>query len=106
MKWNTVFEAQTETTPLQTVIDTFKHNFPDFSLPLGLEDVFWTVYLTDEDIWSRFYTLSQIAILKGEELDKIKKQVFDTLRGEEVERNAAGEVALHGRTHLAWTSRV
>jgi beta-xylosidase len=75
-------------------------------LPLGLEDVFWTVYLTDEAIWSRYYTLSQIVVLKGEQLDKVKKQVVDALKVEDVERNAAGEVAVHGRTHLAWTSRV
>jgi hypothetical protein len=106
LDWRKVFEAQTETTPLQTVMDTFTHNFPDFSLPIGTEDVFWTVYLTDEAIWSRYYTLSQIAVLKGEQLVEVKRQVFEALKGEEVERNAAGEVALHGRTHLAWISRV
>jgi hypothetical protein len=88
------------------LIDTFTHNFPDFSLPLGIEEVSWTVYLNDEAIWSRYYTLSQIAMLKDEQLEELKKQVFAALKGEDVERNAAGEVALHGRTYLCFTSRV
>ena len=105
-EWQKVFDEQTETNPLQVVVDTVTSNLPDFSLPIGAEDVSWTVYLSDEAIWSRFFTLSQISVLKGEQLDGVKKQVFDALKGEGVERNAAGEVALHGRTHLAWTSRV
>ncbi|EPE29286.1 S-adenosyl-L-methionine-dependent methyltransferase [Glarea lozoyensis ATCC 20868] len=105
-EWKKVFEAQTETTPLQTLVDTFTHNFPDFSLPLGIEEVPWTVYLTDEAIWSRYYTLSQIAMLKGQKLEDVKKQVFAALKGEDVERNAAGEVALHARTYFCFTSRV
>lgn len=106
LQWQEVFEAQTKTTPLQTLIDTVKHDFADFSLPLGTEDVFWTVHLTDEAIWSRYHTLSQIAVLKGEKLKEVKQQVFEALKGEDVERNSDGEIALHGRTHLAWTSRV
>jgi hypothetical protein len=104
--WKKIFEEQTATTPVQTLVDTVNGNLPAFSLPLGTEDIFWTVYLTEEAIWSRFHTHSQIAVLEGEQLEGVKKQVFDALKEEGVERNAAGQVALHGRTHLVWTSRI
>ncbi|KAG9236887.1 methyltransferase [Amylocarpus encephaloides] len=104
--WKQAFEKQTETTPLQTLKDTFSSNFPDFSLPIGEEDIHWTVYLSDEAIWDRYRSLSMIANAKGERLEEVKKEVFEALKGDEVERNSAGEVTLHGRTHLVWTSRV
>ncbi|RDL34610.1 Uncharacterized protein BP5553_07738 [Venustampulla echinocandica] len=106
LAWKRVFENQQDTTPLQTLKDTFTHHLPLFSLPIGEEDVKWTVYLTDEAIWSRYSTLSQITNLKGARLEEVRRKVFEALKADDVERNAAGEVAVHGRTHLAWTSRV
>ncbi|EHL03316.1 putative Uncharacterized methyltransferase C25B8.09 [Glarea lozoyensis 74030] len=50
--------------------------------------------------------ICQIAMLKGQKLEDVKKQVFAALKGEDVERNAAGEVALHARTYFCFTSRV
>jgi hypothetical protein len=35
----------------------------------------------------------------------IRKEVFDALEEDGVERNARGEVAVHGMTYLAWASR-
>ncbi|TVY71263.1 putative methyltransferase-like, partial [Lachnellula suecica] len=106
-KWKQAFEKHQETTPLQALKDTFTHNMPVFSLPLGEEDVEWTIYLKDEAVWDRYSTLSQIANLQGSDrFMKVRKEVLDELKGEGVERNAAGEVAVHGRTHLVWTSRV
>lgn len=68
----------------------------------------WTVWLSDEAVWDRFSTLSQIANTEGdgEKFEDIKKQVFEALKVDGTERNDAGEVAVHGRTYLAWTSRV
>ncbi|CAG8955312.1 hypothetical protein HYFRA_00011294 [Hymenoscyphus fraxineus] len=106
LEWQMVFDSQTETSPLQALKDTFTHNTPDFSLPLGSEDVEWIVYLKDEDLWARFHSLSQVANLKGEKLDEVKKVFFESLKEDGVERNEAGEVTVHGRTHLAWTSRI
>lgn len=57
-KWKGVFEAQQDTTPLQTVVDTFTHRLPQFSLPLGEERVKWTVWLMEEGVWERYLTLS------------------------------------------------
>jgi hypothetical protein len=106
MQWTEVFEKQMDTTPLKTLKDTFTHNLPQFSLPLGNEDVKWTVYLTDNELWSRYSTLSQIANQEGEMKEEIRRTVFEALKDESTERNKKGEVAVHGVTHLAWTSRV
>lgn len=66
----------------------------------------WTVWLAEEAVWERYHTLSQISIMEGEELEKTKQMVFDAMKGDDVERNEKGEVALHGVTFFAWTSRV
>ncbi|KAI9745540.1 MAG: hypothetical protein M1818_001074 [Claussenomyces sp. TS43310] len=105
-KWKNVFEKQLDTTPLQTIRDTLTHHLPVFSLPLGEEDLTWTVWLSEEALWDRFSTLSQIAILEGAELESAKDIMAEALKGDDVERNERDEVAVHGRTHLAWTSRV
>jgi hypothetical protein len=101
-KWKNVFEAKKDTTQLQTLT----HRLPQFSLPLGEETVRWTVWLTEEGVWERYLTLSQIAVLKGAEREKVKKEVFEALKGEDVEKSENGQVALHGVTYFAWTSRV
>ena len=106
MEWKKVFENQQDSTPLQTLKDTFTHNFPAFSLPLGEDMIKWTVYLSDEGIWSRYSTLSQIANLATSRKDEVRTTVFDALKGEDVERNETGDIAVHGVTYLAWTSRV
>ena len=106
MVWKQVFENQLDTSPLQTLKDTFNHNYPSFSLPVGEDDVKWTVWLTDEGVWSRFSTLSQIANQTEDKRAEIRKEVLEALKGDGVERNSKGEVALHGVTHIVWTSRV
>jgi len=106
MVWKDVFDTQQDTTPLQTVKDQLTGNLPKFSLPLGEEDVEWTVWLDDEAVWKRYSTLSQIANLDAERKESVRKEVLAALKEERGERNEKGEVALHGRTHLAWTSRV
>jgi len=106
LKWKDIFEQQLDTTPLQTLRDTFSHKLPQFSLPLGEEDIKWTVWLTEEGLWDRYSTLSQIANLEAGEKEKVKTEVSEALRGSDVERNEKGEVALHGMTYFAWTSRI
>lgn len=106
MQWKKVFEKQQDSTPLQTLKDTFTHHLPTFSLPLGEDTIKWTVYLTEEGVWSRYSTLSQVANLKAARKEEVRKRVFDALRDSDVERNEHGEVAVHGVTYLAWTSRV
>ncbi len=105
-KWNDVFNAQQDTTPLNALVDTFTDRLPQFSLPLGDEIVKWTVWLTEEGVWERYLTLSQIAVLKGVEREKVRRKVLEALKGDDVERNENGQVALHGVTYFAWTSRI
>lgn len=107
LKWKQVFEKQQDSSPLQALADTFTHHMPKFSLPIGEESVDWVVYLTDEAVWDRYSTLSQISNLKGSgRYEEVRKEVFDSLKAEGVERNAAGEVASYGKTFIAWTSRI
>ena len=106
-KWKDVFEKDhTYTTPLQTIKDTLKQDLPDFSLPLGEETEEWTVWLTEQALWERYSTLSQIAVLEGEELKNTKETFTKALKDESVEKNDKGEIALHGVTYAVWTSRV
>jgi len=105
-KWKDVFEAQQNTTLLQTLADNFTHKLPQFSMPLREETVKWTVWLTEEGVWERYLTLSQISVLKGAERENVKRKVFEALNGDDVETNENGQVALHGVTYFAWTSRV
>jgi hypothetical protein len=106
MVWKGVFDAQQDTTPLQTIKDQLTGNLPKFSLPLGEEDIKWTVWLDDEAIWARFSTLSQVANLDTERKEKVHQEVVAALNEEGVERNESGKVALHGKTHMVWTSRI
>lgn len=106
MIWRQVFEKQQDTTPLQTLKDTFAQKLPLFSLPIGEDTVKWTVWLSDEGVWKRYSTLSQIANQEGEKKEQIQERVFKALKDPSTERNEKGEVAVHGVTYLAWTSRV
>jgi len=106
MVWKEVFEQQQDSTPVQMMRDTLTNHMPQLSLPLGEENIRWTVWLNDEAIWHRYSTLSQVAVLNENERSQVKEEVLNALQGEGTERNDRGEVALHGVTYLAWTSRI
>lgn len=106
LKWKDVFDEQQDTSPIQVLKDMVTHHMPTFSLPLGEESVFWNVWLSDEAIWSRFSTLSQISNLDEKRKEVIKSEVLAELRNKETERNEKGEAKVYGRTYMAWTSRV
>lgn len=99
MKWKEVFESQQEATLLHATC-------PKFSLPIGEDSVKWTVWLKDEDIWSRYSTLSQIANQTVEQKEKTRQRVMEALQDEDTKRNEIGEVAVHGVTYFVWTSRI
>jgi hypothetical protein len=42
---------------------------PLFAMPLGEETEEWTVWLTREELWDRYRTLGQVAVLEGEGLE-------------------------------------
>jgi hypothetical protein len=101
-----VFEKQTKHNPLQILKDSLMSDFPRFSLPLGEETVKWTVWLTEDALWARINTLSQVAVLKGEQKDAGYRTFQEALQLPDVERNEKGEIALHGVTFFAWTDKI
>ncbi|KAI0818024.1 S-adenosyl-L-methionine-dependent methyltransferase [Xylaria sp. FL0064] len=105
-KWQEVFEQQPPANPVQAIRNTFADHLPRFSLPLGENSVKWTMWLSEEALWARINTLSQIAVLKGEAREAAVEVFKDTLKGDDVERNEKGEIAAHGVTYFAWTDRL
>ena len=63
-KWRKCFDDQLASTPfsLTTSAD------PLFSLPLGEGSVKFETWLTKDEAWKRYRTLSQIAVLEGDRL--------------------------------------
>lgn len=106
LAWRKVFEDQQYTTPLQSLKGTFTNDLPYFSLPIGEDKVEWIVWLEDQAVWSRYSTLSQIANQDSQKKEEIRKRVLEVLKDPSTIRNAHGEVAVHGATYLAWTSRL
>jgi endo-1,4-beta-D-glucanase Y len=64
----------------------------------------WSVWLTEEALWDRLSTLSQIAVLEGEERKLLRDFVKQTV--EDAEKNEKGEVELHGMTVAVWTTKI
>jgi len=62
-QWQQVFENQLQSTPF-----SIQSADPLFSLPLGKDSVEFTYWLSPEAVWERYHSLSQIAVLEGEEL--------------------------------------
>jgi len=105
-EWRKVFEQQLPSNPLQVIKNTLSDHLPKFSLPLGEAKVPFEVWLSEDALWSRLRTLSQIAVLCPEDLAKAENTAREILKGEDVERNDKGEVKLHGDTYFAWTDRI
>ncbi|KAH7034849.1 methyltransferase domain-containing protein [Microdochium trichocladiopsis] len=105
-EWKKVFEQQLPSNPLQVIKNTLSDHLPRFSLPLGEAKVPFEVWLTEDALWSRLRTLSQVAVLSQEDLEKAEARVREILKGDDVERNSKGELKLHGDTYFAWTDRI
>ncbi|KAK5624455.1 hypothetical protein RRF57_000171 [Xylaria bambusicola] len=105
-KWQDVFEQQPPGNPVQAIKNTFTDHLPRFSLPLGENSVKWTKWLSEDALWARINTLSQIAVLRGEEREAAIKVFRNILKDDDVERNEKGEIAAHGVTYFAWTDRI
>ncbi|KAK3079869.1 hypothetical protein LTS18_003715 [Coniosporium uncinatum] len=101
-KWREVFDSQLKATPLTI---TALAN-PLFSLPLAEDEEEWTVWLEKEELWKRYRTLSHVAVLEGEGLENARKVFDEALSSPDVERNNEGKIAVHGRTVMAWTSKI
>lgn len=110
MQWKEVLDSQMPANTLKTVakfvVPGAGDDAPLFSVPIGEDTEPFTVWLGEEALWKRLCTLSQIAILEGAALEAFRARFAEILRNESVERNERGEVAVHGKTYFAWTSRV
>lgn len=110
--WRDIFDAQLPSNPLTTTAKLLASGSEPssvgslFSVPIGEDSVSFVVWLTPDALWKRVATLSQVAMLRGEELDSFKAKFDDILRQPSVESNEKGEVAVHGKTYFAWSSRV
>ncbi|KAI1504294.1 methyltransferase domain-containing protein [Biscogniauxia marginata] len=105
-KWKEIFDNQLAFNPVQIIKDSLTNQLPKFSLPIGEQTLQWTVWLNEDALWSRFNTLSQVAILKGEKREAAIKLFKETVQGDDVERNEKGEIAVHGVTYFFWTDRL
>ncbi|KAL8954050.1 MAG: hypothetical protein Q9222_000107 [Ikaeria aurantiellina] len=99
--WRKVFDKQLSSTPF-----TIQAADPLFSLPVGEDSVDFTHWMHPEAIWERYRSLSQIAVLEGDELRRVKEAVLAAMNAPDVERDPDGKLPLHGRTVYAWTSSV
>ncbi|RMD43907.1 hypothetical protein DV735_g1174, partial [Chaetothyriales sp. CBS 134920] len=81
-------------------------NSPLFSLPLGEGIEEFETWLSKEEIWNRLHTLSQIAILEGEELGKVRTKFDHAINSDDTVTDDQGRVAVHGRTYFAWTRSI
>ncbi|OAA53765.1 methyltransferase type 11 [Niveomyces insectorum RCEF 264] len=100
---------------------------PALFTPLVDDRTQWAVQLTPDALWKRYATLSQVAKLPeeedGEGVDglagdradgaapasrKAVRRRMDAVlaAGEDVERNAQGEVTTHGVTYFAWARKI
>ncbi|KAL8713478.1 MAG: hypothetical protein Q9220_002340 [cf. Caloplaca sp. 1 TL-2023] len=99
--WRKVFDKQLMSSPF-----TIQSADPLFSLPIGEDSVDFTHWMHPEAIWERYRSLSQIAVLEGDELGRVKEAVFAAMNAPDVEKASNGKLALHGRTVYAWASSV
>lgn len=104
--WQNVFADQLKFNPFQILKDSLTDGLPRFSLPLGEDSVKWTAWLSEDALWARINTLSQVAILKGGRREEGIRTFKQALQSDDVERNEKGEIALHGVTYFAWTDRI
>jgi len=100
-KWRQVFDEQNASNPLSIHLAD-----PLFGLPLGEDSVEFTTWMAKENIWARLRTLSQLAVLEGEELEKVRKTFEESVEVKGTETDQDGRVAVHGRTVFFWTSRI
>jgi hypothetical protein len=63
-KWRKCFDEQLANSPF-----TLTSADPLFSLPLGEGSVKFEIWLSRDDIWKRYRTLSQVTVLEGEKLE-------------------------------------
>ncbi|TLS26792.1 hypothetical protein PpBr36_05192 [Pyricularia pennisetigena] len=108
-RWQDVFTSQLASSPLQALCGGSSGKAPRFSLPLGEERVPFSIWLSEDELWRRMCTLSQMAIImkkSGDEAQALRARFDEALKGDDVERNEKGEVKISGQTYFAWTDKI
>ena len=100
-QWRQIFDEQLESNPL-----SINAADPLFSMPLGENSVPFEIWLSKEDIWKRYRTISHISVLEGEQLERTRNVFFAALDEKDVQADEHGRVAVHGKTVFAWTTRI
>lgn len=123
-EWRKVFDEQSKSTPLSLIVAGEQY----FSLPIAEETEKFEVRLSKEGLWERYRTLSQIAMLEGEErevsffsisrggirarekmLTEVQatyRKVMEILSSPDVEIDGDGNVVSHGETIAVWTTKI
>lgn len=91
-KWQEIFDKQGAS--------------PKFSTPIETAKVPFTLWLTPEALWDRVNTLSQVSILEGADREAFVAKFNKAVKEGDGEWNDKGEIAFHGHTFYAWTSRL
>ena len=100
-KWRQVFDEQNQTNSLtMTTSNTM------FGLPLGEKSIEFETWLAKEETWKRYRTISHIAVLEGDELEQVQKTFWSAIDSKDTRTDNQGRVAVHGKTFLAWTSKI
>lgn len=102
LKWKAVFDEQNRDNPFSLQMDAD----PLFGLPIGEQTFEFENWLSKEDVWKRFNTYSQIANLDEARRAALEKRFWTAIDSPATETDAQGRVAVHGKTVIAWTTRI
>ncbi|PGH18748.1 hypothetical protein AJ79_00161 [Helicocarpus griseus UAMH5409] len=94
-KWAAVFENQGQNGQKQI-----------FNSPMGQHSDKYKRRLSKQAIWERYHTLSQVANLKGDELESVCHQVFNALENDKEATDDKDEVELNWATYFVWMEAI
>lgn len=103
LQWRNVFDEQVKKTPLSLIRADGDQLF---SLPIGEEQEPFEVALTKEQSWERYNTLGHISVLERDQREEVYKTFMDAINEPDVEKNGKGEVVVHGKTYMVWTTKI
>jgi hypothetical protein len=75
-------------------------------MPLDERSMPFQIMLRKEDMWKRYRTISYIAVLEGDALQRTQKAFDEALNVVDVQVDEQGRIAVHGQTVSVWTTRI
>lgn len=100
-QWRKVFDEQVKMTPLSLITASSDQLF---SLPIAEHHEPFEVKLSEEQLWERYSTLGHVATLEGEQKDKFTREFKEIVNS--AEKDANGELVVHGNTYAVWTTKI